>query len=991
MFQEYCLATAPNIVFILTDDQAWNGTSVQMDPSVPGSKSDFYQTPRLEQLAAQGMRFSNAYSSAPVCSPTRAAVQTGTSPAQLQIADLVQALPPGSARWKGAYEGLPLVSPAPFEFDPNQLTMPRIIKQSNPNYVTSHIGKWHLDIPSSTTPLAVGYDFVSDPILPPDEVDPWGVFQLSNAAGLFMENRVAQQEPFFMQVSYRAVHEPIRSRQIIRDKYAALTPGTVHDSVSFAAMTEDLDSAYGMIMDKIDQLGIADNTYVIFASDNGSSPNFSSTAPLRPGKGLIWEGGIRVPFIVKGPDIQAGSVSYVPVSTTDIFSTVADLAGYSGPTPTNVEGTSLRPVLENDGQLPADTDHLTRNFTSGGELYWHWPMLRLKPSSAVRDGDYKLFVEWGESGTTDRLYLYNLTTDIGETVDLSSSMPAKTAELKSKLDNYLSAIDASFAFDVKKNVIMDWNASQPGSDAKGWRSTIDLKYKGRETWNLGSGSQEPSQQAATSYQPGLPKVAFRFDGNDVMRRLFFQVGDDGPRQVFPNVGTPDWNRSATMEFWVRLDSLAQNAVLMESGDGTGGISVSLGDADSDGLKNDLRFRVLGLVGADTGVGTLKGFSATAKIDNFADPTQDYVHLVAVFNDDPTNRYQEIYVNGALATRVDAALGADESPQWDTYDMAGLGGVGGNGLGGNGGTGDLPFSGGFHGEFAKVRFYNYAVTVSTVQSNYNSVLAPSNFGVTSLSGNVFSPTTRPVNLTLDMAESALVQVIQERMDILDSSLSVDAIINGGVILENAGQATPGQIPAGTKFNSYVLHFDPVGQNGLVSETAAGMVSFGGEILGILFNESSLVAADALIGSLGNYGASTTRGLTLGLEGMLGVSSDRHELSFDLSVLGNKQLQFRVLTTGLAEADFNGDGFVNMVDLSMWQASYGLDFSGDADGDGDSDGRDFLVWQRQATLSDSPASASDVVPEPTTCLLLINIAGFSVLVGRNFNRNCAFFML
>lgn len=273
--------SAPNFVFILADDQGWNGTSVQMDPNVPGSKSDFYQTPRLEQLAASGMRFSNAYSSAPVCPPTRAAVQTGKSPAQLQFTDLVQALPPGSARWKGAYEGLPLVSPAPVEFDPNQLTMPRIVKQSNPSYVTSHIGKWHLDIPSSTTPLAVGYDFVSDPVIPPDEVDPWGVFQLSNAAGLFMENRVAQQEPFFMQVSYRAVHDPIRSRQIIRDKYAALPPGIVHDSVSFAAMTEDLDTAYGMIMDKIDQLGIADNTYVIFASDNGSSPNFSSTAPLK--------------------------------------------------------------------------------------------------------------------------------------------------------------------------------------------------------------------------------------------------------------------------------------------------------------------------------------------------------------------------------------------------------------------------------------------------------------------------------------------------------------------------------------------------------------------------------------------------------------------------------------------------------------------------------------------------------------------------------------
>ena len=784
-----------------------------------------------------------------------------------------------------------------------------------------------------------------------------------------------------MQVSYRAVHDPIRSRQVIRDKYSALPPGEIHNSVPFAAMTEDLDTAYGMIFDKIDQLGITDNTYVIFASDNGSSPNFSSTAPLRPGKGLLSEGGIRVPFIVKGPNIQSGAISNVLVSTTDILSTVADLAGFSGPLPTDVEGASLRPVFENAGQLPAGTNHLYRNFASGGELYWHWPMLRIKPSSAVRDGDYKLFVEWGASGTTDRLYLYNLTTDIGETVDLSSAMPAKTAELKAKLDNYLSAIDASFAFDVKQDVIIDWDASQPGADTKGWRSTTELKYKGREMLNLGGGSQEPHRQADMSYQPGLPKEAFHFDGNDVMRRLFFQVGDDGPRQAFPNAGTPDWNRSATMEFWVKLDSLEQNGILMESGDGTGGISVTLGDADSDGLKNDLRFRILGLVGADTGVGTLKGFSATAKIDGFTDPTQDYVHLVAVFNDDPSNRYQEIYANGALVTRVNAALGANESPQWDTYDMAGLGNIGGNGLGGNGGTGDLPFSGGLRGELAKVRFYNYAVTGSTVQSNYNSVLAPANYGVASMTGDALSPAIRPVNLSLNTAESAVVQVIQERSDILDTALQVDAIINAGITLANSGHATPGQILMGTAINSYVLQFDPVGQNGSNNELASGSISFGGEILGILFNGSSLVYSDSIVGSIGNYGLSNSRGLLLGLEGTLEVSSDLHQLSFNLSVLGNDQLQFRVLTTGLAEADFNGDGLVDGGDLATWKASFGLNTGGDADNDGDTDGKDFLVWQRQFSSRPLGLTSAETVPEPATLVLLAVLLCSTTLFKRN----------
>ena len=398
-----------------------------------------------------------------------------------------------------------------------------------------------------------------------------------------------------------------------------------------------------------------------------------------------------------------------------------------------------------------------------------------------------------------------------------------------------------------------------------------------------------------------------------------------------------------------MDSLTQNGILMESGDGTGGISATLGDADNDGLKNDLRFRVLGLVGADTGTGTLQGFSATAKINAFSNPTRDYVHLVAVFNDDPTNRYQEIYVNGALATRVNAPLGVNGSPQWDTYDMAGLGNIGGNGLGGNGGTGDLPFSGGFRGDFAKVRFYNYALTDSAVQTNYNSALAPANFGLATLSGNTVAPAVRPTNLSLSNSESPHLQVVQERTDVLDNSLPVDAIINGGVTLANSGQATPGQLPQGTKFNSYVLQFDPLGQNGSTTEFATGSISFGGEILGILFNNNSLTSTDALLGSLGNYGVPSNRGLQLGSEGMLSVSPNRHQLSFDLSVLGNDLLQFRVLTSALAEADFNHDGLVNSGDLTIWQQSFGINSGGDTDGDGDTDGHDFLVWQRQFASS------------------------------------------
>ncbi len=952
------LATAPNIVFILADDMGWTGTSVQMDPLIPGSKSDYYQTPRLEQMAAAGMRFSQGYASSPICATTRAAIVTGRSNAALQMGDLPHALPEGSTRWVGAYEDHVLTPPTPEVFDPTGLTLPRMMKQVNPSYVTAHYGKWHLDVPPATTAQTAGYDFAGElNPLPPDEVDPWGVFALAGIANSFMQDRVNSNQPFFLQVSEKSVHNPVRSRQAIRDKYAALPKGAIHKDPAFAAMTEDLDTSIGMILDKIDQLGIADNTYVIYSSDNGSPIAYSSNSPLNNGKATVREGGIRVPFIVKGPNIAPGTFSNIPVTLTDIFATVSDLIGNPNPLPANVESGSFAPILHNAGQLPVGMDHIQRNLHEAGEVYFHWPMnfggfVNTLPSSAIRDGDYKLFVEWGAYGQADKLYLYNLVTNVSETNNLATSMPTKAAELKAKLVNHLDLIDAPFAYDVKQPVSINWDASVPGAEATGWRSTTDLRYKGRENWKLGTGTQQPVLANTSAFQPGLPNKAFHFDGNDVMKQNFVQVGDDGPRAVILNPGTPDWDRSATMEFWVRLDSLTQSGILMESGGITGGISVTLGDADNDGLKNDLRFRVLGLVGADTGTGVLKDFTATTKINQFADPTRDFVHLVTVFNDDPNNRYQEIYVNGALASRVNATLGPNESPQRDTYDQAGLGGMGGVGIGANGGTGSLPFSGGFRGEFGKVVLYNYAVTGSTVQSNYNSVLTPADYGVTSLAGNVSAPTTRPTNLTLGAAESAAVQIIHERVDALTAPLMVDAIINGGVTLSSAGQATPGQLPGGTKFSSYLLDFDPLGQ---ANAAATGSVSFAGNILGILFNQSTLVSTDSLLGSIGNYGFTADRGLSLGAGGSLTVSADRRTLNFNLSVLGNDLTQFRVLTAALIESDFNHDGLVNNFDLSIWQASFGLDAAGDADGDGDTDGRDFMVWQRQYTSSALTVSA------------------------------------
>ena len=167
-------AAAPNIVLIIVDDMSWNGMSVLMDPTVPGSKSDFYQTPHLAALANNGMRFSNGYSAGTVCSPTRAALLTGKSPAQLNHTELKDSQP-GTSRYEGQFVGLPLTPPTPELFDPNGFNLPRFVKQANPSYQTALLGKWHLDIPSTTTPLASGFDIWDDVNLPPDSVDPWGV------------------------------------------------------------------------------------------------------------------------------------------------------------------------------------------------------------------------------------------------------------------------------------------------------------------------------------------------------------------------------------------------------------------------------------------------------------------------------------------------------------------------------------------------------------------------------------------------------------------------------------------------------------------------------------------------------------------------------------------------------------------------------------------------------------------------------------------------
>ncbi len=705
-----CHAQAqPNIIVILTDDQGWTDTSIHMDPGIPESKSDYYLTPNLELLAAGGMRFSNAYSPAPVCAPSRSAIQTGKSPAQLQITANVESGDINNFRFPAHQSLYPLTPPMPRTSVPlNEVTIAERVKQANPNYRTAHYGKWHLNVGVQNFKQQ-GYDEggrqPADPIL-----DPKATTVLTNLSMSFMEMSVTQARPFFLQVSYQADHTPILATQPTIDKYSNLTPGVRHTDPVYAAMNEELDTGIGQLLQKIQDLGIQDNTYIFYTSDNGGLDTSFATNndPLYSGKGRVWEGGLRVPFIVKGPGIVPGTVSDIPVIGMDLFPTISELVGATEPLPDGIEGTSLLPILHNGGVLPANMNNLQRAYGPNGELFFH--STHYVPASAIRDGDFKLVKVYGEPGQPDQLFLFNLSQNITESqnpnsaLNLANAMPQKTNELLAKLEAWLDAVDASLPYDVAENVSIQWNADQPGTIPNGWRSTTNHDYLFRELWESSSPSPLGTIPVNSS-MGGLPGQAFDFNTGEMMRRKFFHVASIDST-------TRDIDHSASIEMWVKLDDLIQNRILFESGDAIKGLSLTLGDADADGLHDDLRFRLLDEDGTS--------LTVNAPFGAGIDPTAEYVQIVSVLNDDPADRYAAIYINGQEVARVNGVNGTDPM-DWDGFDEAGLGGIAGAGLGGNGGVGDLPFIGsGLLGQIALLQFDNFALSPADVLARFDAI-------------------------------------------------------------------------------------------------------------------------------------------------------------------------------------------------------------------------------------------------------------------------------
>jgi arylsulfatase A len=485
-----------NVIFFLVDDMGWT------DVGCYGSS--FYDTPNIDQFAQEGIKFTNAYATCHVCSPTRASIMTGKYPATLHLTDWL----PG--RKDFPFQRLlnaDINQHLPFE----EITIAEALKEHG--YATAIYGKWHLGMEGSG-PLQHGFDRHIpenwNHCCPPSTGfrAPWELEGLPNVEGDYLTDRLTDEalvyieenkdNPFFLYLSHFAVHDPIDGRPDLVEKYEerraqmgpqetapfilegdpdAEVPLTreeldrmigepeyqehrvlpnrtvkikqIQDNPEFAGMVESVDESLGRVLAKLEELGLEENTIVIFFSDNGgmAASNLgnpkrvipdslldraysTSNLPLRGAKGWLYEGGIREPMIVRWPShTEAGAVCDEPVISTDFYPTILEMLGLPEPPDIHLDGKSIVPLLEG-------------NEMERGPIYWHFPHYSnhgmQSPGGAIRYGDYKL-LEYYENGT---IQLFNLAEDIGEQNDLSESEPAKAQELREMLHKWRESINA---------------------------------------------------------------------------------------------------------------------------------------------------------------------------------------------------------------------------------------------------------------------------------------------------------------------------------------------------------------------------------------------------------------------------------------------------------------------------------------------------------------------------------------------------------------------
>ncbi len=469
--------TRPNFVFFLIDDLGWK------DLGCYGST--FYETPNIDRLAAEGMRFTNAYAACPVCSPTRASIMTGKYPARLGITQWI-----GGPQEPTAYrEYLPL----------EEVTIAEALKEAG--YATGFVGKWHLSTRDETRhryypdrqgfDVNIGGDWSG---APPTYFYPYEkrnrkleTMPPGGREGEYLTDRLTDESlrfieanrnrPFLLYLSHYAVHTPLESKKELADKYqaqAAKLPKAerppakpvygpyrtrqVQDHAVYAGMIQSVDESVGRVLDQIREFGLEQDTIVIFMSDNGGLSTVrregpTCNLPLRAGKGWLYEGGIREPMLVKWPGVvKAGSVCHEPATSTDFYPTMLEMAGLPLKPEQHVDGVSLTPLLKGTGKPQRDA------------LYWHYPHYHgsgNRPSGAVRAGDLKL-IEWYEDG---RIELYNLKDDPGEQNDLAKRMPQKAEQLRGMLHAWRGEMGARMPQGDPREDFPIWREATAGPDA----------------------------------------------------------------------------------------------------------------------------------------------------------------------------------------------------------------------------------------------------------------------------------------------------------------------------------------------------------------------------------------------------------------------------------------------------------------------------------------------------------------------------------------------
>ena len=415
----------PNFVFILGEGHGWSSTSVRMDDAVPESRSTFVRTPNFETLAQSGMRFANFYAPSPRCTPSRVALFTGKSPAQLHMTFIGE-----GKKDSGGVGNTRVIPPsASMELPVSEVTLAKLLQHAG--YATAHFGKWHM---GRANPSQHGYDENdgANGNGGPDNVDnphPKQLFAMTGCGVEFMARQVKAGKPFYLQLSHYASRHGGDARP---ESIAAVKSwGNMDERDSGTAAADlDLDVAFGMVLKKLDELGIANNTYVIFTTDHGTP---GKNPPFAGGKGTVSEGGLRVPFIVRGPGIRPGACSHVRAVGEDLVSTIAELAHVTEPLPKGVEGGSLASVLANagNGTVKRSREEFVVHFP-------HYDKDSIGPASAILLGDFKLIRVY----ETGALQLFNIAQDPGERRDLAQEMPDKAKELNQRLSDYLAAVNA---------------------------------------------------------------------------------------------------------------------------------------------------------------------------------------------------------------------------------------------------------------------------------------------------------------------------------------------------------------------------------------------------------------------------------------------------------------------------------------------------------------------------------------------------------------------